>query len=170
MKKFLLLMILLGIFNVAHAEKISTELFLNDAIFDQFENEGVQVTLKEFSKTHCRLYIKNKLSTKFRPQAKIHFTDNWGMKKNETKILSEIDSGKTIFLDIFMKDYTVNRRKNTSAWLQIWLSGEKLVLEDNEISTWQKISPSEIKDFFSENYFCIKFNFLISDEEVEREF
>ena len=168
-KIFLFAIIFFGICNITFAsdKNISAIFFLNNEIFDQFEDNDIEVTLKDFSKTKCKIILKNNLDFKFRPRIKIKFSDNFGKRFEDKKILSAIEIGCSTEFEIDMKNYSVTRRKNTSAWLQIWLDGDKLISEDENTQTWQKISLDGGKNIFNEHYFCVKFDFKIADDEVE---
>jgi len=170
MKKFLLMSMLLVVVNISvvQAKNISATFFLNGNIFDQFEAEDLKVTLKDFSATTCKIHLKNNLDFKFRPRIKIKFSDNWGNRSEDKKILPPVEVGKSLDFDIEMKNYSVTRRKNTSAWLQIWLDGDKLVSEDAETAVWQKIL-FDGERLFNEHYFCVKFDFQFTDSELNPE-
>ncbi|MBQ6976240.1 MAG: hypothetical protein IJQ16_06790 [Selenomonadaceae bacterium] len=167
MKKFFMIFVILfGICNASYAAKISATFFVNGEIYDQFERDSEIVTLKQFSETVCRLQIKNKLDTKFRPRIKIRFGDNWSGGTAEIKNLSDIESGGILNFDIEMKNFSVRKRKNTSAWLQIWMDGHKIISENDGEIFFEKINYDD-RTIFDEHYFCVKFDFEISDDEVE---
>ena len=169
MKKFLIIfVILLVICNVSYAEKISATFFVNGEIYDQFERDFEIVTLKKFSETTCRLRIKNNLNTKFRPRIKLRFGDNFGNKFEEMKNLSDIESGESLNFDIEMKNFSVRKSKNTSAGLQIWMDGYKIISEVGGETFFEKISYDD-RNIFDENYFCVRFNFEIADDELKIE-
>lgn len=150
MKKVFILAIIfsLMIFSVAQANNIAAKLFFNEKIVQEFDNDTFEIKFKDFFKSTCRLRLKNNLNFDFKPKVRIIFRDNWGTTFEDKKNLPAIIAGKSLDFDIEMKNYLLKGRKNTSAWLQIWLIGEK--------------------NIFSENYFCIRFNFsdyLIGDKE-----
>lgn len=145
-KVFILVMIFsITIFSVAQANNISAKLFFNEKIVQEFENDTFEIKFKDFFRSTCRLRLKNNLNFDFKPEVRIIFRDNWGTTFEDKKILPVISAGKSIDFNIEMKNYLLQGRKNTSAWLQIWLIGEK--------------------NIFSENYFCVRFNF--SDYLIE---
>ena len=117
-------MLLVANISAAQAKNISATFFLNGEVFDQFAQEDVEITLEKFSATTCRLHLKNNLDFKFRPRVKVRFVENWGNKFEDKKTLPPVEVGKAIDFDIEMKNYSVTRRKNTTAWLQIWLDGD----------------------------------------------
>ena len=165
-KKILLAIILILInLSVAQAKNISATLFVNGKIIDQFEDDDFTMTLKDFSEAKCRINLKNNLDFKFSPRIKIKFSTNYGERFEDKKILTAINPGSSTYLDIEMKNYSVTERKNTSAWLQIWLDGDKLISEDTETEVWQKIMLDGEKNIFNEHYFCVKFDFLIKEEK-----
>lgn len=167
MKKiFLLIMLLVANISAAQAKNISATFFLNGEVFDQFAQEDVEITLEKFSATTCRLHLKNNLDFKFRPRVKVRFVENWGNKFEDKKTLPPVEVGKAIDFDIEMKNYSVTRRKNTTAWLQIWLDGDRLISEDAETAVWQKIQLDGER-LFNEHYFCVKFDFQFKDSELD---
>lgn len=135
-------------FAVTQANNISTKILFNGEVIQEFENDEIKITFGKFFKSTCKLRFKNNLESNFKPKIRMIFRDNWGNEFKDKKNLPVVNAGKTLDFDIEMKNYNLIGRKNTRAWLQIWIEDKEKVL--------------------SEKYFCVQFiftDYLIEDSE-----
>lgn len=128
----------------AQANIINTTFYLNGEVFDQFTAEPLPVNAKTFSAIKCRLHITNNSDKSFKPRIKLQFGDNFGNnKKNETQAAATLAVGQSTDFFVDMKNFSVDTKKDSQAWLQIWLDGNEKVLE--------------------EHYWCVRFSISKTD-------
>ncbi len=125
---------------------IKTEFFLNDAPFNQFEHVGTptKISRDEWRQTQARLHIVNDSGRVWlNPTVKFILGQNWGdnaHKVNETKTLPALAVDESIDVVIPFDLMTVSDRPNTSAYIQIRLSGDGAASDETYWSTWFDIT------------------------------
>ncbi|MBR1806052.1 MAG: protein kinase [Selenomonadaceae bacterium] len=125
---------------------IKTEFFLNESPFNQFEHVGkpIKISRDEWRQTQARLHIVNDSGRVWlNPTVKFILGQNWGEnahKVNETKTLPALGVDEATDVVIPFNLMTVSDRANTSAYIQIRLSGDGAESDETYWSTWFDIT------------------------------
>ena len=117
---------------------IKTQFYLNGALFNQFEHtdERIKISRAKWLQSQARLRITNDTSNVWRnPTIKFIFGQNWGGNISETKTLLALAPGESAEF-IIPFDYQISDRKNTSAYLQIYLNGDESKLDEHYWCVW----------------------------------
>ena len=122
---------------------IKTEFFLNDSPFNQFEHVGTptKISRDEWRQTSARLHIVNDSGRVWKnPTVKFILGQNWGDKFTDTKILPTLGVDESTDVVIPFNLMTVSDRANTSAYIQVRLSGDGAESDETYWSTWFDIT------------------------------
>ena len=117
---------------------IKTQFYLNNAPFNQFEhvNERIKISRAEWLQSQARLRITNDTGGIWQsPTIKFIFGQNWGGNISEIKTLPALASSESAEF-VIPFDYQISDRKNTSAYLQIYLNGDESKLDEHYWCVW----------------------------------
>ena len=123
-------------------QPMETKFSLNGNTISSTQTDIVYLDRKDWGNYQANLHVENNSHTTWNnPQIKIVFSDNWGGKYTETKVLPSVAPGAAADFFIPVGSYSVTRSEmypDTSAWLQVYLDNGNLKA--------------------TENYWCIEFN------------
>lgn len=117
---------------------LKTEFYLNGVPYNQDEhkNDREKVSRAEWLQTQARLHIINDTGDIWQnPTIKFIFGQNWGGKVIDTKTLPALKVGESADF-VIPFDYLLADRKNTSAYLQIYLSGDESKTDEHYWCVW----------------------------------
>ena len=119
---------------------IKTDLYLNGKLFDQFKDENVIISKKNFKTCQFLLHIENNTNAAWdNSKLEITFKPNYGGKEvTRFQELKTLQPGEVVNLKIPVDSYEIPDIAQT-AWLQIWVRGNE--------------------KFLTEKYWCVIFEF-----------
>ena len=119
---------------------IKTDLYLNGKLFDQFKEDNVKISQKDFKKCKFLLHIENNTNADWdNSKLEITFRPNYGGEEvTRFQELQTLKPGEVVNLKIPVDLYEIPDIAQ-AAWLQIWVRGNE--------------------KFLTEKYWCVVFEF-----------
>ena len=117
---------------------LKTQIYLNNSLYNQFEhvNERIKISRADWLQSQARLRISNDTGDVWQnPTIKFIFGQNWGGNVSATKTLPALASGASAEF-VIPFDYQISDRKNTSAYLQIYLNGDESKTDERYWCVW----------------------------------
>lgn len=119
---------------------LKTKFYLNGELYDQHahKDDKVKITRDEWQRSQVRLHITNDTGATWQnPTIEFKFGQNWGGERlTQKKTLPALNQGESADFVIPFEPFTISERKNTSAYLQIWLEGDESKMDEHYWGVW----------------------------------
>lgn len=119
--------------------QLKTEFYLNGALFDQFAHmhENIKITRDEWRRTQARLHVTNDTGGIWNDlQIKFIINQTMGDELNSIKSVPVLNVGESTDFVIPFNSYELSDRKNSSAYIQIWLEGDESKMDEHYWCVW----------------------------------
>lgn len=118
---------------------LKTKFYLNGELFNQFEHkqDKMKISRADWLRTQARLHITNDTGQIWQnPTIKFIFGQNWGDNFTDTKTLPALNVGEAVDFVIPFNLFTLSDRKNTGAYIQIYLEGDESKMDEHYWCVW----------------------------------
>ena len=118
---------------------LKTKFYLNGEPFDQFAHmhENIKITRDDWRRTQARLHIINDTGRIWNaPTIKFILNQTAGDKLESTKSLPALNVDAAADFIVPFDLYQLSDRKNSSAYIQIWLEGDESKMDEHYWCVW----------------------------------